>query len=88
MERQFKAPESILNLYRKALRTRPSFALEEKASVTLDGQVLRIARASGWESLTNFGAEPVDVSARRVAVASRPLLGDQLATSGTVWLEP
>jgi alpha-glucosidase len=49
-------------------------------------QVLHLVRSGGWQSVTNFGSEPVPLPAGKVAVASGPLDADKLSPGTTAWL--
>ncbi|GAB6900164.1 glycoside hydrolase family 13 protein [Kineosporia succinea] len=83
-------PDSVLNLYRTALRLRR----EHQGAETLewvdapggDHDVLHLRRPGGWEVVTNFGTAPVPLPAGQVLVASQPLDGETLPGETTVWL--
>ncbi|KAA9394890.1 glycoside hydrolase family 13 protein [Kocuria coralli] len=81
--------ESTLNLYRAALAARRRLqGAEQMAWGPLDGgEVVHIVRPGGWESVTNFGSEPVELPAGEVVVASTPVEGSTLPGETTVWLK-
>jgi alpha-glucosidase len=81
-------PSSTLSLYRRALSLRRKLqAAEELEWVDdLGDSVLHFRRPGGWESITNFGAEPVPLPAG-VVLTSSPL-GDEtvLPPDTTAWI--
>jgi alpha-glucosidase len=50
-----------------------------------DGPVLHFRRPNGWESVTNFSADEVDIPPGTV-LSSAPLYGDQLPPDTTAWI--
>jgi len=78
---------STLSLYRKALAVRRG--LQTGNSLTwVDGceEVLHFTRPGGWQSITNFGAAPVELPEAAVVLSSGPLEGDKLPGDTTAWL--
>ncbi|MFI6833499.1 glycoside hydrolase family 13 protein [Kribbella sp. NPDC050241] len=78
---------STLSLYRKALAVRRG--LQTGNSLTwVDGTdwVLHFTRPGGWQSITNFGAAPVELPDAAVVLSSGPLEGDKLPSDTTAWL--
>ena len=49
-------------------------------------RVLHFARPGGWQSVTNFGAAPVELPTGAVVLASGPLDGDKLPGDTTAWI--
>lgn len=75
------------------LRERGCELLRERLDWLDSGRddVLRFARPNGWQIITNFGLEPVEIgteAAAAVVLASRPLEGSLLPGEATVWLAP
>ncbi len=79
---------STLELYRKALKLRRELQTAEELEwvETGNAQVLQFSRHGGWQSVTNFGAEPVDLPAGEVLLSSGPLAAGKLPANTTVWL--
>ena len=79
---------STLELYRKALKLRRELQTAEELEWVETGnpEVLQFARHGGWQSVTNFGAEPVELPAGEVLLSSAPLDGKLLPGNTTVWL--
>ena len=48
--------------------------------------VLHFIRPNGWQSITNFGTEPVDLPAGTVVVSSSPLKNGKLPADTTAWI--
>jgi alpha-glucosidase len=48
--------------------------------------VLHFARPNGWQSVTNFGTEPVALPEGTVVVSSAPLDGGKLPANTTAWI--
>ncbi len=48
--------------------------------------VLHFTRPGGWQSVTNFGAAPVELPDAAVVLSSGPLEGDKLPGDTTAWL--
>jgi alpha-glucosidase len=87
VEAQEGDPDSTLILYRKALAVRRG--LQTGNSLTWnDGvdEVLHFTRPGGWQSITNFGAAPVELPEAAVVLSSGPLEGDKLPGDTTAWL--
>jgi alpha-glucosidase len=87
VEAQEGDPDSTLSLYRKALAVRRG--LQTGNSLTwVDGadEVLHFVRPGGWQSITNFGAAPVELPDAAVVLSSGPLEGDKLPGDTTAWL--
>jgi alpha-glucosidase len=84
-------PDSMLELYRSALRVRrdhPAFRSESLTWLDSPAGVRRFTRGGGFEVVVNVTAEPVDVELghRRVLLASAALVGRRLAGDAAVWL--
>lgn len=83
-------PDSTLNLYRRALWLRRD--LQDAEELTWlshpsgSDEVLWFERPGGWQSITNFGSEAVDVPDGEVLVTSAPLVGGRLPAASTAWL--
>jgi alpha-glucosidase len=79
---------STLELYRKALKLRRELQTAEELEWVETGnpEVLHFSRHGGWQSVTNFGAEPVELPAGEVLLSSAPLDGRLLPGNTTVWL--
>lgn len=81
-------PDSVLALYRTALRLRRELqtteTLEFETSVPTD--VLSFRRPGGWLVITNFGTTPVPLPSGEVLVASGPLADGQLPGETTAWI--
>ncbi|MCY1235191.1 hypothetical protein D9M72_477980 [compost metagenome] len=79
---------STLELYRKALKLRRELQTAEELEWVETGnpEVLHFSRHGGWQSVTNFGAEPVELPAGEVLLSSAPLDGKLLPGNTTVWL--
>ncbi|MCT1601585.1 glycoside hydrolase family 13 protein [Kocuria sp. p3-SID1433] len=81
-------PESFLSLYRQALSLRRQLQGDEV--LEWGGQdaddVLHLARPGGWESVTNFGSEPVDLPEGEVLLTSAPLEDGRLGGRSTAWI--
>jgi alpha-glucosidase len=87
VEAQEQDSDSTLSLYRKALAVRRG--LQTGNSLTwVDGTdwVLHFVRPGGWQSITNFGAAPVELPEAAVVLSSGPLEGDKLPGDTTAWL--
>jgi len=83
-------PASSLFLYRAALRLRRELEGPEELRWVDTGRadVLRFARPGGWEVVTTFGEQPVDLGADTAAVvlSSSPLQGTFLPGEATAWV--
>jgi alpha-glucosidase len=79
---------STLELYRKALKLRRELQTAEELEwvETGNAQVLHFSRHGGWQSVTNFGAESVELPAGEVLLSSGPLEAGKLPGNTTVWL--
>ena len=88
VEAQEGDPASTLSLYRKALDAAEVAAVRRVADLARDRRaaVLHFERPGGWQSVTNFGAEPVALPAGTVVLTSGPLEGDRLPGDTTAWL--
>jgi alpha-glucosidase len=85
------AEGSTLEFYRKALKLRRELQgaeeLEWRApNTTANPEVVHFSRPGGWQVVTNFGAEPVELPAGNVLISSAPLDGKFLPADTTVWL--
>jgi alpha-glucosidase len=87
VEAQDGDPGSTLSLYRKALAVRRGLQTANSLTWTDDGDdVLHFTRPGGWQSITNFGAAPVELPEAAVVLSSGPLEGDKLPGDTTAWL--
>ena len=88
---QEKDSGSTLSLYKAALSLRKQLGLGEGSFDWLAGHLGPNALGyenSGVRVIYNFGAEPIDLSAYQVLIASEPLSGNQLATNQCAWVKP
>lgn len=87
VERQDGAPESVLELYRAALRRRRELQTTETL-VWHDGldDVVWFSRDNGWHCLVNTGSTPVPMPPGEVVLASGPLVGSELPGETAVWV--
>jgi len=79
---------STLELYRKALKLRRELQTAEELEWVETGnpEVLHFSRHGGWQSVTNFGTEPVELPAGEVLLSSAPLEAGKLPGATTVWM--
>ncbi len=87
VEAQEGDPSSTLSLYRKALAVRRG--LQTGAGLEWIDDVewaLHFTRPGGWQSVTNFGAAPIELPEGAVVLSSSPLEGAKLPTDTTAWL--
>ncbi|MFZ1381678.1 MAG: glycoside hydrolase family 13 protein [Scrofimicrobium sp.] len=82
-------PDSTLNLYRNALRLRGDLQGPEELEWLETGSddVLRYRRPGGWEVVTNFGTDPVEIGEGEVLIASQPIADGVLPAETTAWLK-
>jgi alpha-glucosidase len=87
VEAQEGDPDSTLSLYRKALAVRRGLQTSEGLE-WVDGseEVLHFRRPGGWQSVTNFGAAPIELPDGAVVLSSGPMEGDKLPADTTAWL--
>ncbi|MGC4941992.1 glycoside hydrolase family 13 protein [Kribbella sp. DT2] len=87
VEAQQSDPDSTLSLYRKALAVRRGLQTGEGLE-WVDGVewALHFRRPGGWQSITNFGAAPIELPEGAVVLSSAPLEGEKLPTDTTAWL--
>ncbi|WP_112236573.1 glycoside hydrolase family 13 protein [Kribbella monticola] len=87
VEAQEGDPGSTLSLYRKALAVRRGLQTSEGLE-WVDGVewALHFKRPGGWQSVTNFGAAPIELPEGAVVLSSGPLEGDKLPSDTTAWL--
>ncbi|NQX27149.1 alpha-amylase [Microbacteriaceae bacterium VKM Ac-2854] len=87
-EAQDGGPTSTLTLYREALALRHELQTDESLEwLPSASDVLHFARPNGWQSITNFGAEPVPLPAGGVLLSSCRLEGGNLLPPNTTaWL--
>lgn len=86
VDRQLGAADSTLELYRDALRVRR----ENQTTETLEWldhseSVLWFRRDNGWNSLTNFGVQPVSLPHAELLLSSAPITADGVAGESTIW---
>jgi alpha-glucosidase len=83
-------PASTLSLYREALRLRRRLQTDEALEWIETGRadVLRFARPNGWQVVTNFGSEPLDLGADAAHVVLGPVIDGALPGDSTVWIAP
>jgi alpha-glucosidase len=88
VEAQESDPQSTLLFYRRALSLRRKLrAAEDLEWIQNDSRhVPHFRRPGGWQSVTNFGSEPVALPDGTVIVASAPLDGDRLPADVTAWV--
>ncbi|MEV0285015.1 glycoside hydrolase family 13 protein [Kribbella sp. NPDC050820] len=87
VEAQEGDPESTLSLYRKALAVRRGLQTGNSLTWVEGGDdVLHFIRPGGWQSITNFGAAPIELPEAAVVLSSGPLEGDKLPSATTAWL--
>ena len=81
-------PNSMLSLYRRALRLRRDLQCEEQLQwgPLTSATVLDFIRPNGWRSITNFGLAPIDLPAGDVVLSSVQLRGNELPANATAWL--
>jgi len=96
-------PNSMLNLYRKALSLRHNLMPQDTELQWLDedrpsdvrdgadgqrGGVIAYSRSNGWASVTNFGERPAELPQGDVILASGELTADgRLPQDTTAWLQ-
>lgn len=87
VEAQEGDPASTLSLYRKALAVRRGLQTSQSLE-WVDGVewALHFTRPGGWQSVTNFGAAPIELPDGAVVLSSGPLEGDKLPSETTAWL--
>ncbi|WP_425481902.1 glycoside hydrolase family 13 protein [Arthrobacter yangruifuii] len=87
VSRQEQDPDSTLNFYRRALEFRgKQQGAEELDWIGSADTVLHFRRPGGWQSITNFGTEPVALPEGSVLHSSAALDGSLLPPDTTAWL--
>ncbi|MEV8147861.1 glycoside hydrolase family 13 protein [Arthrobacter sp. NPDC080073] len=88
VDAQENVPGSTLELYRKALKLRSELRAAEDLEwiPSSNESVLHFARPNGWQSVTNFGTEPVALPEGTVVVSSAPLEAGKLPANTTAWI--
>lgn len=88
VEAQDDVPGSTLELYRHALALRAALQTAEGLEwiPSASASILHFARPNGWQSLTNFGAEPVALPEGVVVISSGPLDDGVLPGNTTAWI--
>jgi alpha-glucosidase len=83
-------PQSTLCMYRQALAIRSRLLGAEDFTWVEGGDesVLRFSRGRSWQSVTNFGPDPVDLPPGTVLIASAELDDDRLPPDTTAWIAP
>ncbi len=84
---QEQRPDSTLQLYRDALRTRRALQTDEDLEWIPTGQpdVLHFVRPGAWHCISNFGEAPVALPDGVVRVSSIPHEAGVLPGEATVW---
>ena len=81
-------PDSTLTMYRRALALRHE--LQDAEGLLWrehpSREVLWFSRPGGWQSITNFGAAPVELPEGEVLLTSGPLAEGGLPSATTAWL--
>ena len=83
-------PDSMLELYRRAIACRRRYLLGDEDLEMLDGHgpdVVAYRRGSGVICLVNMGETPVSLPAGEIVLASGPV-ADTLETDTAVWIVP
>lgn len=91
VEAQGEDPDSMLNLYRAALKLRrqlPDLGLEDFEWRGAPNGVLAFRRGEGFECIVNLSASvcPLNLDGRRVLLASGPLPDSLLPPNTAAWL--
>lgn len=91
VEAQGEDPDSMLNLYRAALKLRrqlPDLGLEDFEWQGAPNGVLAFRRGEGFECIVNLSASvcPLNLDGRRVLLASGPLPDSLLPPNTAAWL--
>ncbi|MCZ2402142.1 alpha-amylase [Paenarthrobacter sp. Z7-10] len=87
VESQEGDPSSTLELYRAALKLRRQLQTSEELTwISSADSVLHFTRPAGWQSVTNFGTEPIPLPAGTMLISSGPLDAGLLPADTTVWL--
>ncbi|MER8184170.1 glycoside hydrolase family 13 protein [Kitasatospora sp. NPDC094015] len=87
VEAQSGDPDSMLELYRAALRIRRTTVTGEFAWLPAGDRVLAFRRAGGFGCVVNLGADPVPLPAgAAVLLASGPVTGGLLPADTAAWL--
>jgi alpha-glucosidase len=88
VQAQEQDPRSTLRLYRTALSLRRKLRTAEQLEWVepTTSAVLHLARPNGWQSVTNFGWEPLALPAGNVVITSGPLEGGKLPADTTAWV--
>jgi len=89
VQAQDRDPASTLRLYRRALGLRRELQSGESLEwVDSADAVLHFRRRGGWQSITNFGSEPVQLPARAVISSSPVADMTVLPPDTTAWIMP
>ncbi len=88
VEAETADPGSTLELYREAFKVRARLqTAEELEWLELDDDVIAFRRPNGWTSVTNFGANPIELPGGEVILRTDALAdGAPIASESTVWL--
>ncbi|PWJ67046.1 alpha-glucosidase [Rathayibacter iranicus] len=87
VESQERAEDSTLALYRRALALRRELQTDEHLQwCSEEADVVDFSRPNGWRSVTNLGAEPVELPEGELLLASVPIQGRLLPADATAWL--
>jgi alpha-glucosidase len=88
VQAQEQDPASALRLYRTALSLRRKLRTAEQLEwpEPTTSSALHLTRPNGWQSITNFGSEPIALPAGNVLITSGPLESDKLPADTTAWV--
>ena len=80
--------DSTLEFYRHALKLRGQLQSYEDLEWIggTGGSALHFSRPGQWQSITNFGREPLTLPPGKVLISSSKLMADQLPPDTTAWL--
>ena len=82
-------PNSMLHLYRTALRLRRGLQGAETLTwIDSPPEVLHFTRPGGWHCLTNFGPAPAPIPAGELILISSPVRVDGVPADTTIWYRP
>jgi len=81
-------PDSMLTLYREAVRLRRQYMCDDTSLVLGDAgpEVLGFTRGNGVRCIANMGSDPIDLPEGTVLISSGPVVGHRLPPDSAVWL--